>query len=165
MQSQTTGVKHLPHKSGRSFALMGSVLTFKDEPGENGNALLAFEHLCPPGLGVPPHHERNHEAFYVLEGALEVEADGRHCRLEPGDFLSIPPGTIHSLRNPGPGPMRVLTIVAPGGGHERFFSTFGEPVEDIDNPPQPGEPPEFEQISQVANECGIHFLPPGHDPA
>ena len=55
---------------------MGSSSTFKYEPETNGDALLAFEHLCPPGLGVPAHTERNHEAFYVLEGTLEVEVDG-----------------------------------------------------------------------------------------
>ena len=133
MQSHTTTVKHLPAGSGRSFALMGSTLTFKDEPAENDDALLAFEHDCPAGLGVPPHQERNHEAFYVLEGTLEVDADGERYRLEPGDFLSIPPGTIHALHNPGPGQARVLTIVAPGSGHERFFTTLGEPIEDPAN--------------------------------
>ncbi len=130
MNADTTHVKYLPAGRGRSFALMGSSLTFKDEPADNGDALMAFEHRCPPGLGVPPHSERNHEAFYVLEGTLEVQAADESYRLGPGAFLSIPPGVIHSLHNPGPEPMRVLTIVAPGSGHERFFTTLGDPIED-----------------------------------
>jgi quercetin dioxygenase-like cupin family protein len=156
-------VKHLPAGSGRCFALMGSALTFKDEPADNGDALMAFEHHCPPGLGVPAHSERNHEAFYVLEGALEVEADGERYRLTPGDFLSIPRGTIHALHNPGPDPARVLTIVAPGSGHERFFTTLGEPLEDPANPPQMTTAPDFERVSRIAQECGIGFLPPAAD--
>lgn len=160
MQSRATTVQHLPAGSGRSFALMGSVLTFKDEPAQNEDALMAFEHQCPSGLGVPPHSERNHEAFYVLEGTLEVEADGDHYRLEPGDFLGIPPGIVHSLHNPGPGCMRVLTIVSPGSRHERFFTTLADPIDDPASPPQPTAPPDFERVSRIAHECGIDFLPP-----
>lgn len=160
MASATTNVKHLPAGSGRAYALMGSTLTFKDEPGDNDGALLAFEHRCPPGLGVGPHTERNHEAFYVLEGTLEVEADGEHYRLDAGDFLSIRPGVLHSLHNPGPDEMRVLTLVAPGSQHVRFFSTLGMPVDDSAKPPRPDEPLDLERVQQVARECGMQFFPP-----
>ncbi len=160
MTEESAPVKFLAAGSGRAFALMGSSLTLKDEPGENGDAFLAFEHRCPPGDGVPPHSEQNHEAFYGLEGVLEVEADDGRYRIEPGTFLSIQPGTVHSLRNPGPEWARVLTIVSPGSQHERFFSTLGEPTDDPTNPPQPSEPLAFARVQQVAGSCGIEFLPP-----
>jgi uncharacterized cupin superfamily protein len=121
---------------------------------------MAFEHRCPPGLGVPPHRERNHEAWYVLEGTLEVEADGEHYRLAPGDFLSIQPEVVHSLHNPGPDVMRALTLVSPGAQHERFFTTLGEPASDPANPPPPNGAPDLDRVQQVARECGIEFLPP-----
>lgn len=160
MNAATNEVKYLPAGSGRAFALMGSSLTFKDEPGENGDYLLLFEHRCPPGDGVPPHSERNHEAFYGLEGVLEIEAAGERYRVEPGAFLSIQPGVVHSLHNPGPAWARVLTLVSPGAQHERFFSTLGEPIGDPANPPQPTDPLPFERVAQVAHSCGIDFLPP-----
>jgi len=163
METETTGVKHLPAGEGRAFALMGSTLTFKDEPQDSGGAMLAFEHRCPPGLGVPPHSERNHESFYVLEGELEVEVAGKAHALGPGDFLRIPRGTVHSLHNPGPDPVRVLTVVSPGDGHARFFSTLGQAIEDPANPPEPGEPPEFEYVQRIAAECGIEFLAPAQE--
>jgi quercetin dioxygenase-like cupin family protein len=156
----TTEVKYLPAGSGRAFALMGSSLTLKDEAGENGNALLLFEHRCPPDDGVPPHSEKNHEAFYGLEGILEVEAAGECYRVEPGAFLSIQPGVVHSLHNPGPGWARVLTLVSPGTQHERFFATLGEAIDDPTNPPQLIEPLPFERVQQVAHSCGIDFLSP-----
>lgn len=162
MPNGTANVKHLPPNRGRAFGLMGSSVSFKDEPDDNGNALLAFEHLMPPGLGVPPHTERNHEAFYVLEGTLEVETDGERHSLGPGDFLGISPGVLHLLHNPGPGPMRVLTLVSPGSQHARFFATLGEPIDDPRNPTEPDEPPDFERVSTVARECGIEFVPPEH---
>lgn len=160
MDSQATAAKYLAAGTGRAFALMGSVLTLKGEPDENGDALMLFEHRCPPGDGVPPHTEHNHEAFYGLDGVLEVETDGQRYRIEPGAFLSIPPGVVHSLHNPGPDWSRVLTLVSPGSQHARFFSTLGEPIDDPAHPPPPDESPAFERIQEVARGCGIDFLPP-----
>ena len=160
MGTEAGVVRRLSGGEGRSFALMGSVITFKYQPADNGGALLAFEHGCPPGLGVPAHSERNHEAFWVLEGTLEVEVEGEAGRLGAGDFLSLPPGVLHSLHNPGPGPVRVLTMVTPGDGHARFFSTLGEPIEDAANPPRPEGPPDLERVLRVGAECGIEFLAP-----
>jgi quercetin dioxygenase-like cupin family protein len=160
MPTAATNVKHLPANNGRAFALLGDSITFKDEPDDNGNALILFEHRMRPTHGVPPHREHNHEAFYVLEGTLELEADGERYRLGPGEFLSLRPGVVHSLHNPGPGMMRTLTLVSPGSQHARFFSTLGEPIDDPSNPPQPSGPPDVERLQRVGRECGIEFLPP-----
>ena len=153
-------VKHLPANGGRAFALLGQSLSFKAEPEDNDDALFLFEHRMPLTGGVPAHTERNYEAFYVLEGTLEVEADGERYSLGPGEFLSLRPGVVHSMHNPGPGMMRVLTLVSPGSQHARFFSTVAEPVDDPSNPPAPVEPPDFERMATIGRECGIEFLPP-----
>ena len=114
----------------------------------------------PAGHGVPPHTERNHEAFYVLEGALEIEADGRQYRLEPGDFLALQPGVLHALHNPGPDWVRALMVTSPGSQHVRFFTTLGQPIDDPLEPPQPSGPPDFEELAAVARECGMDFHAP-----
>jgi hypothetical protein len=67
------------------------------------------------------------------------------------------------LYNPGPGMMRILSLVSPGSQHVRFFSTLGKPIDDPSNPPQPSGPPDFkdfERLAAVGRECGIEFLPP-----
>src|SRR5690242_8112160 len=87
MSTTTNRVKHLPENTGRTFAHLGCSVSFKHEPSDNGDALLLFECRMPPGAGVPPHTEGNHEAFYGLEGVLEIHADGEVYRLGPGDFL------------------------------------------------------------------------------
>src|SRR5215212_6383081 len=109
-------VKYLPQNGGRVFAPLGHSLSFIAEPEDT---------------------EGNHETFYVLEGTLEIEADGEHNRVGTGEFLSLRPGVVHSLHNPGPGMTRILTLVSPGSQHVRFFSTLGEPIEDPSNPPAP----------------------------
>jgi quercetin dioxygenase-like cupin family protein len=139
---------------------LGQTLSVKAEPEDNDDALFLFEHRMPPAHGVPAHTERNHEAFYVLEGTLEVEADGERYTLGPDEFLSLRPGVVHSLHNPGPGMMRILTLVSPASQHACFFSTVAEPIDDPSNPPAPGEPPDFERLAAEGRECGIEFLPP-----
>src|SRR5919199_217771 len=133
-------VKHLQANGGRAFANWGQTVSFKAEPEETDDTLLLFEHLMPPTLGVPAHTERNYEAFYVLEGTLEVEADGERYGLGPGEFLSMRPGVVHSLHNPRPGMMGILPLVSPGSHHPRFFPPLGpplgDPIEDPSTPPQ-----------------------------
>lgn len=157
MSTTSTGVTYLPENAGRAFAHLGTSITFKDEPAANGDALLLFEMRMPAGNGVPPHTERNHEAFYVLEGTLEVEAAGTPYRLDPGAFLAIEPGVLHRLHNPGPGWVRALTWVSPGAQHVAFFERLGQPIDDPLDPPQPEGPPDVAELVAVAAECGMDF--------
>jgi quercetin dioxygenase-like cupin family protein len=160
MPSTMANVKHLPANGGPAFALLGQTLSFKAEPEDNDDTLFLFEHRMPPTHSVPAHTERNYEAFYVLEGMLEVAADGEHYRLGPSEFLSLRLGVVHSLHNPGPGVNRALTLVWPRSQHARFFSTVAEPIDDPSNPPAPVEPPDFGRMAAIGRECGIEFLPP-----
>lgn len=157
MSTAPAKVNHVPADGGRAFAHLGTAISFKDEPADNGDAMLLFEMRMPPGHGVPPHTERNHEAFYVLEGALAIEADGERYRLGPGDFLGIRPGVLHALHNPGPLWLRALIWVSPGSQHVRFFERLGEPISDPRNPPQPSGPPDLDELIAVARECGMDF--------
>ena len=58
-------------------------------------------------------HERHADAFYVLEGELEVAlSDTETVRLGPGGFAVAPPGAIHAFGVPERA--RFLNIHAPG---------------------------------------------------
>ena len=152
-------VTHRAVNRGRSFAHLGTAITFKDEPDTNGDTLLLFEMRMPALHGVPPHREQNQESFYVLEGVLELEADGKPYRLGAGDFLSIRPGVPHALHNPGPDWVRALTWVAPGSQHVRFFERLGKPIDDPRHPPESDGPPDLDELVAVARECGMDFAP------
>ena len=76
------------------------------------------EHICmhllemPPGACAKPHYHEAHEtAIFALEGASEM----RHgpnlehvMRVEPGDFVYIPPGVLHQPYNPGDATVRAV---------------------------------------------------------
>jgi quercetin dioxygenase-like cupin family protein len=160
MPTTKGAVTYVRAGGGRSFAHLGTSLTFKDEPGDDADALLCFEMRMPPDHGVPPHTERNAEAFYVLEGTLDVDADGDRYRLGRGDLLRLAPGVRHALHNPGPAWAHALTWVTPGAQHVRFFERLGEPIDDPRNPPQPDGPPDLAELIRVARECGMDFEAP-----
>jgi mannose-6-phosphate isomerase-like protein (cupin superfamily) len=84
------------------------------------NALGAIglvEYAAPPSFpGPPPHlHERTWDAYYVLEGRLELRLGDERLGLGPGDVAAVPPGTVHGFSNPLNVPTRFLDIHAPGG--------------------------------------------------
>jgi quercetin dioxygenase-like cupin family protein len=57
-----------------------------------------------PGEAFGRHRHPGEEMIYVLEGSLEYEVEGKPpVKLEVGDVLFIPAGTIHAARNVGSG--------------------------------------------------------------
>src|SRR4051812_44831517 len=125
---------HLESNGGRAFSHLGTSIVFKQEPSDTADLFL-FEMRMPAGNGVPPHTERNREAFYVLDGVLEVEADGTQHSLAAGDSLAFEPGVPPPPHTPGPDGVPALTGAARGAQPVPFFNPPGEPLEDPLNPP------------------------------
>jgi quercetin dioxygenase-like cupin family protein len=75
-------------------------------------------HVTEYSVGTSPMgdihtHERHADAFYVLEGELEVAlSDSETVVLGPGGFAVAPPGAIHAFGVPERA--RFLNIHAPG---------------------------------------------------
>jgi quercetin dioxygenase-like cupin family protein len=74
--------------------------------GPNG----VVEATLPAGSETPFHrHDDGDEAFYVLEGKIEIFFDGgRTVVAEPGSYVHIPRGTPHGFRTKTP--LRMLVI-------------------------------------------------------
>jgi quercetin dioxygenase-like cupin family protein len=57
-----------------------------------------------PGYVSPRHTHPGEEIIYVLEGTLEYEIGSKPLvRVQAGDVLFVPAGTIHSAKNIGGG--------------------------------------------------------------
>jgi quercetin dioxygenase-like cupin family protein len=69
--------------------------------------------LAPyPGDQAPPHvHHGSDEAFYVLDGELEVLEGEERRVLAAGELAFIPAGTVHTFANRGPGQTRILCVM------------------------------------------------------
>ncbi|MGY0492287.1 cupin domain-containing protein [Streptomyces sp. WG-D5] len=114
-----------------------------------------FEADVAVGFDVGAHlHREAEEVFYVLDGELDLLAfeprertrgdwqawesrDGtKALRGGPGSAMYVPAGCPHAFANPGPGPARLLFLVAPAG-HEEYLAAMGELVEASGGRPAP----------------------------
>ena len=68
------------------------------------------------GEGPPLHiHPYTNEAFYIAEGELTFQLGDQEVVTGPGAFIFVPRGVVHTAWNSGPGPMRGLLLLSPGG--------------------------------------------------
>lgn len=77
-------------------------------------SLLEFE-IQPRGEIAPHLHRGQSDSFYVLEGEVEFRVGDEVVTATPGTFVLSPAGVVHSLRNAGEQPARLLNLHVPGG--------------------------------------------------
>lgn len=145
---------------GRSIWVVGDRYTIKASGEETGGAFALIEATVPPGGGPPPHiHNREDEAFYVMEGELAFHVDGRDITAGAGAWVTLAKGSLHHFKNLGDRTARMLILVSPAG-LERFFLEIGRPVRDGDGDRMPPAPEEIERLLAVAPEYGLEIRPP-----
>src|SRR5205085_8122820 len=90
-----------------------------------------FEASVLPGSIVPDHkHEGFDEAFYILEGELEMRVSGEVRTALPGCFITIERGIIHGYCNHTSVPVRLLTWTHPAG-IEHFYEEISDHVQTL----------------------------------
>jgi quercetin dioxygenase-like cupin family protein len=63
-----------------------------------------------PGAAAPKHTHPGEEVAYVLEGQVTLEIEGKPpATLQTGDVFFIPAGTVHSAKNAGTTPAKILS--------------------------------------------------------
>src|SRR5688500_4558185 len=66
-------------------------------------------------------HREHMDAFYVLEGELEVTLGDEPKRVPAGQIASVPPGTVHSFRNASGERVRFLNLHTPGMRFDEYI--------------------------------------------
>jgi mannose-6-phosphate isomerase-like protein (cupin superfamily) len=78
------------------------------------------EATLEPGQATDRHyHSRTEEIYFLLEGEGEMEVDGEHRRVVPGDAVLIPAGAWHQIR--AETVLRFLCCCAPPYSHDDTF--------------------------------------------
>jgi quercetin dioxygenase-like cupin family protein len=155
-------VVHVPAGAGEQVWVVGDTYTLKATRENTGGALALIEASVPAGSGPPPHvHANEDEAYYVLEGELEVLDGDRTFVARPGSFVFIPRGALHRFRNVGFGHARMLVLFTPAGFDE-FLAAVGQPA----RPGEPAPPLAEEEIAltqELAPRYGmdVRFPEPG----
>ena len=125
---------------------------------ETGGQFTLFCEVTPPGGGPPPHyHLDEDEWFYVLEGQASFLVDGQWQDVPVGTALFMPRGVVHTFRNVGPAPLKMLVTTRPSG----FEQFFGKCQEEFTRPGGP----DYQRITEISAEHGIHFVQPVSGPA
>ena len=84
------------------------------------------------GGGPPQHiHKAEEEAFYVLEGEVNIKIGEQTISGTVGSFVVIPRGIVHTFRNVGPTPAKLLVIFSPPGFEQFFFEIVVDEEIDI----------------------------------
>ncbi len=119
---------------GRVIQVPGHAITYKATAEETGGAYSLLE-VVLTGDGPPQHiHKAEEEAFYVLEGEVNIKIGEQTIRGTIGTFVLIPRGTVHTFWNAGPTPAKLLVIFSPPGFEQAFVEVWGErEEEEMDN--------------------------------
>ena len=145
---------------GEAFWLLGDHYTFKISSEETMGSLAVIEHTSFPQNGPPPHiHHREDESFYILEGMVSVLLGDQSLEAHMGDFIHIQKGTLHTYKNIGAKPSRMLVILTPGG-FENFWRELGEPARQNSTPPRPPEGI-IERLIALAPKYHLEIPAPG----
>ena len=148
------GVTHVSPGEGRAIWCVGDTYTFKAVSEDTSGAYTLFEASIPPQSGPPPHiHHWEDEAYYILEGELEVLDNDRTMTVSAGSFVHIPKGTLHCFKNVGETLARMLLFFTPAG-FEKFFFEVGQPAEKGEKAPPLG-PEEIERTLVAAPKHGL----------
>ncbi|MEX0813948.1 MAG: cupin domain-containing protein [Chitinophagales bacterium] len=80
----------------------------------------------PPNVpGPPPHyHSKLSELFFVLEGKMEFNLDGKSVILNKGESIDLSPNCVHTFSNAGNTSCKWLNVHSPKG-FLSFFENFG----------------------------------------
>jgi quercetin dioxygenase-like cupin family protein len=118
-----------------------------------GGAQTLWTEVTAPGGGPPPHYHQNEdETFYVQEGRVSFFAAGQWREVPSGSAVYAPRGSVHTFKNVGEEPLRMLVSTSPSG-FEKFFARCADEFA------KPGGP-DMERIIAISAEHGIHFVKP-----
>ena len=156
-------VKYVPAGTGPMYWGPGDRVRFLATGANSHGSCLIFEGLTVPGAGPPPHiHHNEDECFYVLEGTATFQAEGQTIHAKQGDFIHIPRGTVHSLKNEGKVPTRFLIVTSPAGptGMQQFVEESFYPTTNQSASPPPITEELVNRMLAAAARNGLELVKP-----
>ena len=154
MTSEILPVGHVPPGAGEAYWVGGEHITFKIRGAPTGGTVALIEDEVEPGYGPPPHlHIDEHEAFYVVASDFTFSPDERTIEAPAGTLVAVPKGQLHTFRNRGTTPGRLVAMIWPAVAFEGFVTEAGtqEP---------PTGPPDIPKLLAAAEKYGIVVPPP-----
>ena len=152
-------VEHLDVKPGlivhasarRVVRAFGDEMHLHLSKAQTHGRVTLWTNITPPGGGPPPHyHLHEDELFLPMEGRVSFFYQGQWTPVEPGTTVFMPRGTVHTFKNTGDTPLRMVVQTAPGGFDEFFEACAAEFAQ--------GNTPDMDRIVAISAEFGIHYV-------
>ncbi len=139
-------------RDGERLNVVGEQIRILADSKVTDGKYVVFEEISPPGGGPPLHrHDRDDEFFFVVDGAVKFQIDGRESALSAGGAAHVQSGSIHTFANVGSRPSRMIIVCCPGGIEEAFREADELARSGAATP---------EKLAAVFHQVGIEFLGP-----
>ncbi len=164
MKSTNNSLTTLDAHDGPSISVVGDTYRIIMESEQTNGAYALIDMLIPPGGGPPPHsHVNFQEAFYIIDGEIEVITKEKKYNAAKGSYVNIPfNGPVHKFTNKTDKEAHILCLITPAG-MEKMFKEIGKPVTADTFLPQPQMTPEEQkQIKSIAEKHGQKLYPPDY---
>jgi len=136
----------------RALHAFGEEVIIHLDGEHTGGRLTMWAEITPPGGAPPPHYHLNEdETFHVIEGRVAFLLNEEWNEVGPGGAAFMPREVVHTFKNVGHQPSRMLIMTMPSG-IEKFFERCAEEFA------KPGGPPEMQKLFEIGAEHGIHFV-------
>ena len=150
-------VKITAPNTGKHIAIAGdinSILASKEDT--EGTYSVVEAKVFPNGGPVPHIQTREHEGFYVLEGEITFNVNGKEIVAKQGTFVNVPPNVTHSFKNKTNNLAKMLIVLAPGG-MENLFVEVGDEVTDPTIQPSPVSDGQIKKFADLVSDYGVEI--------
>ncbi len=149
----------LPPAGGDPRWYLGSLFEWKARGEQTGGTFALVEVTLQPGTEPPLHvHEREDEAYLVLNGRITFQVGEERVDAEPGSYVFLPRGVPHGFAVRSDVARAVLLLTP--AGLESFFDAWSEPAGERTLPPLPAGPPDVAALTRDLAQRGVEVVGP-----
>ena len=105
------------------FGPMGMWWEITRSTADTRGEMFEAINVVGPGFAGPPLHihPSAEESYAVVSGTLDVCVGGEWRKLGPGESVTVPAGTPHTLKNESGAEVKLVNVHKPAQQFERFF--------------------------------------------
>ena len=164
MNTDNKSLTHVKATQGENISVVGDTYRIVIGSERTDNKYALIDMLIPKDGGPGPHsHTGVQEAFYIIEGEIEVTTKEGTYTAWQGDYVNIPfEGPVHKFTNKKDKTAHILCIVTPAG-MEKMFEEIGQPIAAGTFLPKPEMTPDMQKkFTAIGEKYGQKLYPPDY---
>ena len=133
---------------GEKFSVLDAVFTTKATGKDTKGAWTLYEITDTAGNGPPLHTHPWDEAFYILEGELEIQTGTKTIVATPGYFINIPGETAHAFKILSAS-AKFIALISPAQANQ-FYEEMGQFVSSM--------PQDMSKFQAIADKHRVRLI-------